>query len=519
VSSVGRAAAVAYHLPVRTIRLTGSGLSLEDLRAVAERRAKVELSPAARRRIASSRRVVDRLTRKGTVSYGITTGFGRFSDVVIPKEKLAELQQNLIRSHASGVGGPLPLPAVRAMMVLRANALAHGLSGIRPETVETILRMLAADVLPVVPAKGSVGASGDLAPLAHLALAAMGEGEVFFHGRRATARRALAAARIRPVDLAAKEGLALINGVQMSCAVGGLALFRALRLVRVADLVGAMTVDACRGSDTAFDARIAAARPHPGAVASAKNLRRLMAGSAIRESHRNCGKVQDNYALRCMPQVHGAVRDGLAYVRAALEIEMNAATDNPVVFAKTGEILAGGNFHGAPVAAAFDLAAIVLTDLASISERRLEKLVNPSLSGLPGFLTPEGGLQSGFMMAQVTAAALVSECKVLAHPASTDSIPTGAAKEDHVSMSSIAARKFSEVADNAAAVLGIELLAACQALDFLRPRKSSPPIEAVRREVRRSVRTWTRDRFLAPELEKGRALVESGFAGVLAGLD
>ncbi len=502
-------------LIVRSIRIDGESFTIADLEAVAQRRVRVSLAPAAKRRISASRRVVDRIARKGQVSYGITTGFGRFSDVVIPPEKLARLQKNLIRSHAAGVGDPLPAEAVRGMIALRANTLAKGYSGIRLRAVEALLALLARDVLPVVPEQGSVGASGDLAPLAHLALGLMGEGDAFYRGRRMTARRALAAARLEPLTLEAKEGLALINGVQMSCAVGGLALGRAARLAKVADLAGAMSLDASRGSDVAFDARILAARPHPGAIASGKNLRKLLSGSAIRESHRNCGRVQDNYALRCMPQVHGAVRDGLAFALGAVSIEMNAATDNPMVFSKTGQILSGGNFHGAPVAAGFDLAAIVLTDLASISERRLEKLVNPSLSGLPGFLTPEGGLQSGFMMAQVTAAALVSECKVLSHPASVDSIPTGAAKEDHVSMSSIAARKLSAVVRNVEAVLAIELLAACQALDFLKPLRSSLPIEAARRIIRRKVRTWTDDRYLAPDLAAGRGLVETGLGEIL----
>jgi histidine ammonia-lyase len=467
------------------ILLTGDRFTLFDLETVAARQAAVSLSPGARRKVAASRRVVDRLAKKGTVSYGITTGFGRFSDVVIPKEKLADLQRNLVRSHAAGVGKPLPPEAVRAMIALRANTLAKGFSGIRLETVEALLALLAAAILPVVPEQGSVGASGDLAPLAHLALGLIGEGEVFYRGRRVSARKALAAARLRPIDLEAKEGLALINGVQMTCAVGGLALARAMRLARVADLAGAMSVDASRGSDVAFDARITAARPHPGAIASASNLMKLLARSPIRESHRDCGKVQDNYALRCMPQVHGAVRDGLAYAARALEIEMNSASDNPMVFAGSGEILSGGNFHGAPVAAPLDLAAIVLTDLASISERRIEKLVNPSLSGLPGFLTEEGGLQSGFMLAQVTAAALVSECKILSHPASVDSIPTGAAKEDHVSMSPIAARKFAAVVDNVTRVLAIEMPAACQALDFLKPLRA--PARSRRRIVRHRV--------------------------------
>ena len=500
------------------IRLTGDGLTLADLEAIAAREAAVSLSPASRRKIAASRRIVDRLARRGSVSYGITTGFGRFSDVVIPKDRLAELQKNLIRSHAAGVGAPLSPPFVRAMIALRANTLAKGFSGIRVATVEALLAMLAADVLPVVPEQGSVGASGDLAPLAHLALGLIGEGDAFWRGRRMPAAQALRRARLAPVELGPKEGLALINGVQMTCAVGGLSLARALRLAKIADLAGAMSLDASRGSDTAFDRRIMAARPHPGAIASAANLRKLMAGSAIRESHRNCGRVQDNYALRCMPQVHGAVRDGLEYARRAIEIEMNSASDNPMVFAGPGEILSGGNFHGAPVAAPLDLAAIVLTDLASISERRLEKLVNPSLSDLPGFLTEDGGVQSGFMLAQVTAASLTSECKVLSHPASVDSIPTGAAKEDHVSMSPIAARKFAAVVENVTRVLAIEVLAACQALDFLKPLKSSAPIEEARRIVRRRVRTWKKDRFIAPDLEAGAELVEGAFGEILGSL-
>ena len=500
------------------IRLTGDGLTLADLEAIAAREAAVSLSPASRRKIAASRRIVDRLARRGSVSYGITTGFGRFSDVVIPKDRLAELQKNLIRSHAAGVGAPLSPPFVRAMIALRANTLAKGFSGIRVATVEALLAMLAADVLPVVPEQGSVGASGDLAPLAHLALGLIGEGDAFWRGRRMPAAQALRRARLAPVELGPKEGLALINGVQMTCAVGGLSLARALRLAKIADLAGAMSLDASRGSDTAFDRRIMAARPHPGAIASAANLRKLMAGSAIRESHRNCGRVQDNYALRCMPQVHGAVRDGLEYARRAIEIEMNSASDNPMVFAGPGEILSGGNFHGAPVAAPLDLAAIALTDLASISERRLEKLVNPSLSDLPGFLTEDGGVQSGFMLAQVTAASLTSECKVLSHPASVDSIPTGAAKEDHVSMSPIAARKFAAVVENVTRVLAIEILAACQALDFRKPRKSSAPIEEARRIVRRRVRTWKKDRFIAPDLEAGAELVEGAFGEILGSL-
>jgi histidine ammonia-lyase len=494
---------------MRTLRLTGADLRLADLVAVARREARAALSPAARRAMAASRRVVDRAVRRGASVYGVTTGFGRFADVAIPPDRIAELQRNLVRSHAAGVGPALDASDVRAMMVLRANALARGNSGIRVATVETLLAMLAADVLPVVPSQGSVGASGDLAPLAHLALALIGEGRVLARGREASAADALRRARIRPVDLAAKEGLALINGVQMSVAVGGLAIARAIDLSRIADLIGAATVDASRGSDTAFDARITAARPHPGAVASAKNLRSLLRGSAIRESHRGCGRVQDNYSLRCMPQVHGAARDAFEHAKEVLEREMNSATDNPLVFAAAGAILSGGNFHGAPVGLVLDYAAVAATDLASISERRIEKLVNPALSELPAFLVREGGLHSGLMMAQVTAAALVSECKILAHPASVDSIPTSAAKEDHVSMSPIAARKLAAIVANLERVLAIEAIAAVQAMEFLRPLASSEPLEEFRGAFRKAVRPWNRDRELHADIENARRFLGS----------
>ena len=494
---------------MKIIRLSGEGLTLADLVAVAERRARVTLSPKARRAIGASRRVVDRAVRSGETVYGVTTGFGKFADVPIPPGEIETLQRNLIRSHAAGVGSALPDPVVRAMMALRANALARGNSGIRVSTVETLIAMLAADVLPIVPAQGSVGASGDLAPLAHLALGIMGEGRARVRGRERAAAEALRRARIRPAALGAKEGLALINGVQMSVAVGGLALSRAIDLAKTADLIGAASLDASRGSDAAFDSRIVAARPHPGALKSAANLRGLLRGSAIRESHRGCGRVQDNYALRCMPQVHGAARDAFVHAREVLEREMNSATDNPLVFAARGDIVSGGNFHGAPVGFVLDYAAIAATDLASISERRIEKLVNPALSDLPAFLVREGGLNSGLMMAQVTAAALVSECKVLAHPASVDSIPTSAAKEDHVSMSPIAARKLAAIVENLERVLAIELIAAFQAMEFLRPLTSSRPLERVRRLFRRKVRAWTADRELHPDLENARLFLSS----------
>jgi histidine ammonia-lyase len=493
---------------MRILRLTGRDLTLADLRDVAEREARVQLAPAARRAMRASRRVVERAVRRRERVYGLTTGFGKFAEVAISPEEIEQLQKNLIRSHAAGVGEPLPDGAVRVMMALRANALARGFSGVRVSTVETLLEMLAADLLPVVPRKGSVGASGDLAPLAHLALALIGEGEVRRRGRRLPARRALASARIAPVALGAKEGLALINGVQMTVAVGGLALGRALFLARAADLSGAATLDASRGSDAAFDRRIVEARPHPGALASARNLTRLLAGSGIRESHRGCGRVQDNYALRCMPQVHGAARDAFQHAREVLEREMNSATDNPLVFPGRGDIVSGGNFHGAPVGLVLDYAAVAAADLASIAERRIQKLMNPATSELPAFLVEKGGLNSGLMMAQVTAAALVSECKTLAHPASVDSIPTSADKEDHVSMSPIAARKLAAIVENLEWVLAIELLTAFQAMEFLRPLRSSAPIERIRRAFRRAVPPWRADRELYRDLARAREFLK-----------
>ena len=489
---------------MKRLALTGSNFTLDDLVDVSQRRVRLGLAPSARKAVAASRRVVDRAVRRGDQVYGLTTGFGHLANVVVPRDKLEQLQANLIRSHSAGVGEPLPGSVVRAMIALRVNALARGRSGIRVSTVEALLALLAADVLPVVPGQGSVGASGDLAPLAHLALGLTGEGLVRRGKKTLPAARALAAAGLRPVVLGAKEGLALINGVQMSVAVGGLALARAIFLARVADIAGAASLDASRGSDAAFAQRVIGARPHPGALASAANLRKLLAGSSIRESHRNCGRVQDNYALRCMPQVHGAVRDAFAHAREVLEREMNSATDNPLVFPPNGPIVSGGNFHGAPVGFVLDYAAIAATDLASISERRIEKLTNPVFSELPAFLVEEGGLNSGLMLAQVTAAALVSECKVLAHPASVDSIPTSADKEDHVSMSPIAARKFAQIVENLEWVLAIELLTAFQAMEFLRPLRSSLPLEKVRGGFRRAVPAWRRDRVLSADVEKAR---------------
>src|SRR5438552_6098169 len=416
------------------ILVDGASLTLDGLEAVARGGRAVALAPGAREGVVRARRVVDDVVARQEVVYGVTTGFGNFADVVIPTARLGELQLNLVRSHSAGVGEALSEAQTRALMALRANVLAKGFSGVRPETLDLLVAMINAGVHPVVPSQGSVGASGDLAPLAHLALALVGEGQCTHEERARPSAEALAAVGLRPVVLEAKEGLALINGTQLMTAMAGLALAEAWRLARTADVTGALTLDALKGTDVAFDPRIHAARPHPGQAASARNLRKLLAGSPIRESHRDCGKVQDAYTLRCMPQVHGAVRDALEFVTRTLTIEINAATDNPMVFAESGELLSGGNFHGEPVAMAADLLAIAVAELGAISERRTERLVNPALSGLPAFLTPEGGIQSGLMIAHVTAAALASENKVLAHPASVDSIPTSANKEDHVSM-------------------------------------------------------------------------------------
>jgi histidine ammonia-lyase len=490
--------------------IDGAGLRLDELEAVAHGRRAVKLDGAARERVARARRVVDEAVEKSQVVYGVTTGFGNFADVVIPRERLRELQMNLLRSHAAGVGDALSPPQTRALMLLRANVLAKGFSGVRPQTLDLLLSALNAGILPVVPAQGSVGASGDLAPLAHLALALVGEGECVVDGRRMKAADALRHARLDPVTLEAKEGLALINGTQMMAAVGGLALAEAWRLARTADVTGALTVDALMGTDVAFDERIHGARPHPGQAASARNLRKLMAGSAIRESHRDCGKVQDAYSLRCMPQVHGAARDALGYVTRTVEIEMNSATDNPMVFEDTGELLSGGNFHGEPLAIAADVLAIAAAELGTISERRIERLVNPQLSGLPAFLVREGGLNSGLMMAHVTAAALASENKVLCHPASVDTIPTSANKEDHVAMGPIAARKAAQVVANTRRILAVEAVAACQALEFHRPLTTSPALAAAYDLLRTRVAPLEQDRMPAPDIEAAAELVGSG---------
>jgi len=497
--------------------LDGSSLTLADLVAIADG-APVDLAPDAATRITVARAVVDQRAAAEEPAYGINTGFGSLAEVAIPRESLRDLQVNLLRSHAAGVGDPLPVRCVRATMALRANVLAKGYSGIRLETLRALLALLNRRVHPVVPSRGSVGASGDLAPLAHLALVLIGEGEAFWppddNASRAAGAAALEAAGLRPMTLEPKEGLALINGTQPSTAVLALALADAERLARAADVVAALSIDALRGSAHPFDARIHAARPYPGQTVAAANIAALLTASDINKSHEHCGRVQDAYSLRCAAQVHGAVREALAFVRRVVETEANAATDNPMVFAAgdegAGEIISGGNFHGAPVAMAADFLAIAVAQLATISERRADRLVNPAFSGLPPFLTRQSGVRSGLMMAQVTAAALASEMKTLAHPASVDTIPTSGGKEDHVSMSMSAALKASRSVELARTVLAVELLCGCQAIDLLAPLATSPPLARVVARVRAEVPTLDNDRPPALDIARIAQMIARG---------
>lgn len=488
----------------------GSGpLTLESVETAARGEAEVMLSTRAIRDIGAGRKVVEDIVRRGLTVYGITTGFGRFADVTIPTAEIEHLQENLVRSHATGVG-PLFSPAqVRAVMLLQAGKLSRGASGVRRQVVEMLLGMLNRDVVPMVPQQGSVGASGDLAPMAHIALVAIGRGRAWYKGKEMSGARALARAGLRPLKLGAKEGLALTNGTEVMTAVGILTLLEGERLANLADLAGAMSLEALRGTPAAFQTGIHRLRPHPGQAKSATNLRRLLAGSTIRRSHIKCGKVQDAYSLRCMPQVHGASRDAMAYVRRVLEVEANSVTDNPLVL-EGGRIVSGGNFHGQPVALAMDFLGLALAELADISERRIARLLDPSLSGLPGFLTRKGGVNSGLMIVQNTAASLVSENKVLAHPASVDSIPTSANQEDHVSMGTIAARKASQIAQNTAAILACELLCASQGLEFLRPLAPGRGVAAALDVIRRTVPPVEKDREFYEDIANILRQMENG---------
>jgi histidine ammonia-lyase len=492
------------------IVLDGHSLTLDDLVAIAHRDARVSLSDSAREQVRAARRVVDQAAEQDAPVYGINTGFGNFANVRIPHDSLAELQLNLLRSHAAGVGDPLPEPVVRATMALRANVLAKGFSGIRVETLDLLLALLNRRVHPLVPSRGSVGASGDLAPLAHLALVVIGEGEVWHSGVREPAAAALARAGLAPATLAPKEGLALINGTQPSTALLGLTLAGALGLARSADIAAALSIDGLQGSSKPFDPRIHDARGLAGQKIAADNLRHLLTDSAINVSHANCGRVQDAYSMRCAAQVHGAAREAFAFVRRIFDAEANAATDNPMVFAAANEIVSGGNFHGAPVSVAADVLCLGLAQLATISERRSDRLVNPSSSGLPAFLTRHGGLQSGLMMAQVTAAALTAELKTLAHPASVDTIPTSGNTEDHVSMSMSAALKAARVLELARQVVAVEVLCACQAIDLLSPLTSSATLMRVHETIRARVPALERDRPPSPDIAQITAMIEAG---------
>ncbi|HEY8806963.1 MAG TPA: histidine ammonia-lyase [Candidatus Limnocylindria bacterium] len=483
-----------------TLRIDGNSLTIADVVSVARRETPVALDRAAEQLVRAAARLVAEFAEGDAPIYGLNTGFGDLSQVRIPRADLAKLQLNLLRSHAAGVGDPLPADVTRAVLLLRANTLASGRSGVRPETIDLLLDLLNRGVLPVIPMHGSVGASGDLAPLAHAALVLVGEGEATFEGRRMRGAEALKRADLKPLELAPKEALALINGTQVMSAIGCLALHDAEVLCTTADIVGALSAEALRATDAAWDAALNAERPHPGQEIVAANLRRLVHGSPIIASHRvGDPRVQDPYSIRCMPQVHGASRDALAYTRRVLEIEINSVTDNPLVFAEEHRIVSGGNFHGQPVAIALDLATIAVAELADISESRIDRMTNGHTSGLPAFLSPDPGRHSGFMVAQYTAAALVAENRLRAMPASVESIPTSADMEDHVSMGVHAAHKLAAVVANTRNVLAIESLCGAQGLDLL-GMTSSAAVEAARRVVREHVPKLEADRPLGPDI-------------------
>src|SRR6266478_3482956 len=494
------------------MELNGEQISLVQLAAVALAAEPVHISSLARPRILASRKLIEQIVARDGVVYGVNTGFGKLSEVGIPRDEIGALQLNLVRSHACGIGPPLSEPEVRAMMLLCANVLALGFSGVRPEVIELLCQMLNQRVHPVVPEKGSVGASGDLAPLAHLALSLISEGEAFFAGNRMDSGEALKRAKLKPLKLEAKEGLALLNGTQAMHAVGGLSILHGKRLTNIADVAGAMTLEGLRDTPAAFDPRLQEARPHPGQKAVAAHLNSLLQESEIRESHRkNDPRVQDAYSVRCMPQVHGAVRDVLAHCEQILSVESASATDNPLVFADSGDVVSGGNFHGAPLALAFDYAAIALTDLMSISERRIDRLNNPDKNeGLPAFLARQPGLQSGFMIAHVAAASLLNEARVLAHPASTDNVSTSGGKEDHVSMGMTSALKLRSIVDLAENLVAIELLAGAEGLEQRRPLKGGVGVERAFAAVRKIARPLTQDRPVSGDIAHVAEAIRGG---------
>ena len=494
----------------RAVSLTGDGLTFEQFSRVVFDYAPVRLDPGARARMQQAHSVVQALAAGEIPVYGVNTGFGKLSDAHVGIENIGQLQLNLVRSHACGVGEPLSEAETRGMMLCRANVLAKGNSGARPEVALLLLEMLNRRIHPVIPSQGSAGASGDLAPLAHLALVLVGEGEADCGGKRLRGRAALKRHRLEPLHLEPKEGISLLNGTQGMLSVGTVALLSAANLVDTADVAAALSLDALKGTPKAFDARIQRLRPYRGQALSAAHLRRLNSRSEIRHSHLHCSKVQDAYSLRCAPQVHGAIRDTLAFARQILAIELNAATDNPLVFVKEREVLSGGNFHGQPLALVLDFMAIALTGLAGISERRIERLINPEYGDLPPFLTANAGLNSGFMMLQVTAAALTSECKVWAHPASVDSIPTSGNKEDHVSMGMGAALKLRPILKNLRHVLAIELLCAAQGIDFLAPLRPGRGAQEAYELIRSVSTRLEQDRSLAPDIQRVSDLIAEG---------
>jgi histidine ammonia-lyase len=494
----------------KLLSVTGEDLTFPSFYDVVLHGRGVQLAAVAKKRMAASYRTIQRAVARPHPVYGVTTGFGKLADQRISPADIRQLQVNLLRSHAAGVGEPLSREETRGMLLLRANVLARGHSGVRPLIAEYLLTLLNRDVWPVVPSRGSVGASGDLAPLAHLALILIGEGEAMVGPRREPGRTALASVGLRPLRLEAKEGLALVNGTQAMLALGLLALRRCERLADTADVAGALSLEALKGTPTAFDLRLQRLRPHRGQMVVAANLRVLLSGSEIRASHLHCPRVQDAYSLRCMPQVHGAVRDALEYVSRTFGIELNSVTDNPIVFPDGDEVLSGGNFHGQPLGLALDHLGIAMTELASIAERRIERLINPEYGDLPPFLSPDPGLHSGFMLAQVTAAALASENKVLSHPASVDSIPTSGNQEDHVSMGMGSALKLKQILANTEHVLAIELLCAAQGIDFHRPLQAGVGSRRAHRLIRERVPRLTQDRVLAPDIQQVCNLVAAG---------
>jgi histidine ammonia-lyase len=503
---------MASYYSGRMMLLSGQPLSLKEIAIIADASADVQIAPAAIAQMDASRAVVQHVTEDRVPVYGINTGFGKLCEVRIPGSELARLQLNLVRSHACGLGPPLSEPETRVIVALRANTLALGYSGVRPLIAQTLALMLNRGVHPVIPSKGSVGASGDLAPLAHLALCVIGEGEAIYHGERMAGGAALERAGIEPVRLEAKEGLALLNGTQALTAVGALALWRATRLAGLADVSGAMTLQALLGTPVAFDQRIHAARPHTGQGTAAARLRGLLEGSDVAPGHRTApARVQDAYSLRCMPQVHGAVRGALRFAANSVEIETGSATDNPLVFAESGDVLSGGNFHGAPLALAFDTAAIALTTLAGIAERRIDRLVNPDLNqGLPAFLAAHPGVSSGFMIGHVAAVSLLNECKVLAHPASVDNLPTSGGQEDHVSMGMTAALKLRTIVENVEYIAAVELLAAAEALRYREGFDPGPALRRVHDVIRTVASPLGEDRPLSVDIENLARAIRQG---------